>query len=595
VFDGRVDNRQELYEQLGLPYPLETLPDSRLVFEAWKALGRRALKRLLGEFSFAVWDEKQQELYIARDALGVRPLYYAHTSRFLAFASQIKGLRDLPGINLKVDETWVADYLTLSHFDREVTIHQGIKRLPGGHCLTVQPSSGKIQIERYWRLEPVRGVDLRTAKDCHMHFRGVLEEAVRCRMRDTGPLATLLSGGLDSSAVTSLAYPIAEKRGQQIHAFSSVLPEGYPGPEIDERSHILRMLDRYSKLIWTPVYADGKDILSDLDRMILLFGQPTRDAFHYRLLAMLDSAKAARARTVLTGMGGDFFASRRVTETAARLLVQLRPQLLLAHYRRERKLSLSPSFIQFCRARLAPPLLGSTRLHQALATLGILDGRPTFALSPGLGRRTGFNDRLRRTQRQLSRNPLRPVLDYEEALASSGSTAQVFEHFAALGIGLGLNLSIPLMDQRIVSAVASYPQEVRHFGSRNRLLLRQAMKGVLPPRIRLRHDKGPFCPDFARRLKQCLLRVDVVERYLTRVPELDSYIDQQAVKTAINNAPEFGVGLYQNVTELVTVWTSVMLAAWMHAETASRAIAPATENTCDISDPTNLAGTLSEP
>jgi asparagine synthase (glutamine-hydrolysing) len=152
VWDGRLFNRGELHTALPAlrSESLSGIADSRIVLESWREWGAECPRKLVGDFAFAVWDARQRQLFLARDRMGMRPLYYVHTARLFAFASQIKGVRDLPGVDRRLDEEWVADYLSLTHLDRENTAYSGIRRLPAAHWMTVS-IEGKVQKQEWQR------------------------------------------------------------------------------------------------------------------------------------------------------------------------------------------------------------------------------------------------------------------------------------------------------------------------------------------------------------------------------------------------------------------------------------------------------------
>nr|WP_301334355.1 asparagine synthetase B [Solimonas sp. SE-A11] len=564
VFDGRLDNRADLHRRLQIDKPLAGLPDSYLVLAAWKHWGRDAPAQLLGDFCFAVWHPERQTLFLARDPLGVRPLYYSLTDRHFAFASQAKGLYRLPGVDLRVDERWVADFLTLTHSDREITIHQGIRRLPGGHWMQLDTSGADHQIERYWRLAAPAGGIPRTARECSQHFRGLLTEAVACRMRGAGPVASLLSGGLDSSTVTALAYPQAMAADRPMHAFSSVLPEGHTGPEQDERWYIEAFLAKYPAVRWTPLSDDGGDPLTGIEKIVEILGQPCRDAFHRRFQVLLDGVRETGARTLLTGFGGDHFASRRVTGTSVRLLLQLRWRSLVGQYRREKKRGLVAGPLAFGRSGLLKPLLRDTAFHRGLAKAGAAprEQEPLLALSRTLGRRVGVHRRLRGNSHSLSRHPLRNAVACEESVALSGSLAQAMEYFASLGYAWGIRIEMPLLDCRIIQAVAAYPLEAREFGTWNRLLMRQGAKGLLPPRIRLRQDKSPFWPDVASRLRQRLNAEDLEASILDGAADVEKYVDRATLRAAIRDVSE-GTAARGGIHQIAAISSAAQLAIFL--------------------------------
>ena len=198
--DIELHNRADLVESLGAP---EFHTDSQLVLEAFSKWGDSCADHLLGEFSFAIWDEHRQRLYCCRDHAGQRPFLYHLNSSTFFFATDLLALFALPGVPRRLNASKLAGLGTPSahHAVHEETFHQGILSLPGGSYLVLE--SGRIRIEQYWRPENARIWTPRRPDEAYEALRDLVFQAVECRLPRTGPAVTLLSGGLDSSAVTA--------------------------------------------------------------------------------------------------------------------------------------------------------------------------------------------------------------------------------------------------------------------------------------------------------------------------------------------------------------------------------------------------------
>ena len=202
--DARLDNRSDLIQQLDLA---PNCPDSQIILATYQKWGIRCPEYLLGDFAFALWDARHHRLFCARDPLGVRPFFYYHSPTAFIFSSEIKGLLCLPEVPQRLYEPWIATHLTL--VDCHVpgtTFYQEIYHLLPGHRLILTPQSR--QIETYWQLDPTRQIRLKSDQAYAEAFTEHFTEAVRCRLRTTAPIGTMLSGGLDSSAVTGVAQTL---------------------------------------------------------------------------------------------------------------------------------------------------------------------------------------------------------------------------------------------------------------------------------------------------------------------------------------------------------------------------------------------------
>ncbi|HEY4087306.1 MAG TPA: asparagine synthase-related protein [Bryobacteraceae bacterium] len=214
--DARIDNRDELFHALSAPAPGRTqTPDSSLILLAYERWGVDCVKRLLGDFAFAIWDARERVLFCARDPLGCRPLYYCAGKDTFLFASDIKGV--LAGVRSpRLHEPMLAAHLQMRvYYARKTqTFYENVLTLPAGHTLLL--AGGGLRLNRYWFPEniPVR------SGAAEGELRDLLRQAVECRLRSAFPVAAHLSGGIDSSAVTLQAARLLHAQGRQLAAFS---------------------------------------------------------------------------------------------------------------------------------------------------------------------------------------------------------------------------------------------------------------------------------------------------------------------------------------------------------------------------------------
>ena len=213
--DARIDNRDEVLSQVGLSgFPRDGINDSALILGAYQKWGERCVEHLLGDFAFAIWDKRRQVLFCARDHFGVKPFIYYSCGSLFAFASEIKALLCLPYVPRQLDEMSVGEYLTSTFDDTARTFYKDIHRLPPAHSVTVSKEGTRLR--EYWSLDPSREIRLAGDQEYAEAFRERFTEAVRCRLRSAFPVGSLLSGGLDSSAVTCVARDLLTERGEPV-------------------------------------------------------------------------------------------------------------------------------------------------------------------------------------------------------------------------------------------------------------------------------------------------------------------------------------------------------------------------------------------
>ena len=224
TLDGRIDNRSELRALLdseGSPPRDDT--DAELVLRAYQRWGEECPNRLLGDFAFALWDARKQQLFCARDYVGVKPFYYHRSPSLFAFGSEIRAVLALDAVPRRLNESRLADFLVeeLDREEEESTFYQDVQRLPAGHSLTISP--GGFHLRDYWELKAPPPLKLGSLREYGEAFREIFVDAVRCRLRSTHPVGSTLSGGIDSSSVVcTIRELLATELKEPLHTISLV-------------------------------------------------------------------------------------------------------------------------------------------------------------------------------------------------------------------------------------------------------------------------------------------------------------------------------------------------------------------------------------
>ncbi len=201
IYNGEIYNYREIKEELSAKgHTFKTNSDAEVILHLYEDVQERCLDRLWGMFAFAIWDEHNQLLFLARDRIGKKPVYFAELPDSFLFASELKSLLMEPSLERGVSEEAIHDYLTFQYVPYPDTIFKSIKKLPPGHYLVY--NCGKAVIRQYWDLhyEPKREITFEKAKE---ETLALLEDAVKIRLESEVPLGAFLSGGIDSSAIVA--------------------------------------------------------------------------------------------------------------------------------------------------------------------------------------------------------------------------------------------------------------------------------------------------------------------------------------------------------------------------------------------------------
>jgi asparagine synthase (glutamine-hydrolysing) len=208
VFNGEIYNFQELREGLlKKGHIFRTKTDTEVIVHLYEEYGEAGIEALRGMFAFAIWDQNQKKLLLARDRIGIKPLYYGLTSRSLVFGSEIKAILQDPEVKREVLPSTIDRFLTFGYLPGEETLLRGIYKLPPGSLMMVK--NGKTEIKQYWDLH--FSSSSVTLNDAEEQLREILEQSVRLHMISDVPVGFLLSGGVDSTAMLSLASRMTDR------------------------------------------------------------------------------------------------------------------------------------------------------------------------------------------------------------------------------------------------------------------------------------------------------------------------------------------------------------------------------------------------
>ncbi|MEO7332244.1 MAG: asparagine synthase (glutamine-hydrolyzing), partial [Minicystis sp.] len=294
VYNGEIYNHASIRGELSsLGERFHGSSDTEVLLKAYVRWGKRCLDRLRGMFAFAVWDNVEQRLFLARDRLGIKPLYYTERGRGLAFASEVRTLMATSAAARRLSAPAVASYFAFGAVSGPAAILEGVQALPPAHLLEMD-ARGNIHVERYWELplEPSPGA---TFLDEVRQIQPILQEAVRLRLIADVPVGIFLSGGIDSSVLTALA---SVPGGAPVHTFTVTFDEARysEAPYAAEVARLYRCSHQQVHLSAARAAQEISGALEALD-------QPSSDGVNTWFVSK--AARAAGLSVALSGLGGD--------------------------------------------------------------------------------------------------------------------------------------------------------------------------------------------------------------------------------------------------------------------------------------------------
>jgi asparagine synthase (glutamine-hydrolysing) len=300
VFNGEIYNYIELRQELiGLGRRFTTKTDTEVLLQAYEAFGEKCLEKLNGMFAFAVYDTKRNSLFLARDHVGIKPLYYCRCGTTLYFASEIKALKIVPGIRLTTDKQSLFEYLCFNRTDiRDETFYNEIKRIPKGSYAVYE--SGEMKLHQWWdatTFANINNIDneetvLRTVHD-------ILVSAVAMQMQSDVPVGSCLSGGLDSSILVGLIY----KNFPALNGYKT-FTASFPGYSIDETSYVDTLNRKYPFSNFKTFPSAGR-AFDSLRNFVYSNDEPTTFPSFYSQYEVMKLAHENGITVLIDGQGGD--------------------------------------------------------------------------------------------------------------------------------------------------------------------------------------------------------------------------------------------------------------------------------------------------
>ena len=492
VFNGEIYNFQTLIPELArLGHTFRTKSDTEVIVHAWEAWGESCVERFRGMFAFALWDRDRETLFLARDRLGVKPVYYAVLpDGMLLFGSELKALLAHGGLARDLDPHAVEEYFALGYVPEPRTIFAAAAKLPPAHTLTVRRGQPMPLPKEYWDVRFTLANRL-SERDACAELIARLEESVRLRLISEVPLGAFLSGGVDSSAVVATMAAVSTN---PVNTCSIAFSD----PAFDESAYAKRVADRYRTQHFVDrVESDDFDLI---DRLAAVYDEPYADSSAIPTYRVCELARR-HVTVALSGDGGDesFGGYRRYRLHL--MEEKLRTSLPLAVRR--------PVFgllgCLYPKADWAPRVFRAKTTFEALARDPVQAYFHSMSIMRDTMRARLFSDRFRARlggysalevfRRHAARanhdDPLALVqyLDLKTYLVGDINTK-----VDRASMAHALEVREPLMDHHLVEWLATLPSSLKIRGGEQKYFFKRAMEPKLPHEILYRPKMGFAVP-----------------------------------------------------------------------------------------------------
>jgi len=296
VFNGEIYNFREVRERLvACGHLFKTQSDTETILHAYEEFGEDCVNHLFGMFAFAIYDTRERQIFLARDRVGEKPLYYTKTKDRFIFASELKSILALANIPRKIDKIALTQFLTLTYIPAPRSIFEGIYKLPAAHTLSVS-ENGEISSREYWDVASLREEQIDDYGECKLRLRETLFSSVeKCMISDV-PVGTFLSGGIDSTIITGIAAKISKT---PVETFTIGLRE-----KSDDESPLAKITSQFHGTKHHVHVIGDEDLRGNIATILEHMDEPFADS---SIIPTYTVSKMARERVkvILTGDSGD--------------------------------------------------------------------------------------------------------------------------------------------------------------------------------------------------------------------------------------------------------------------------------------------------
>jgi asparagine synthase (glutamine-hydrolysing) len=563
IFNGEIYNYQSLIPELqALGHTFRTRSDTEVIVHAWEAWGEKCVERFRGMFAFALWDRNSETLFLARDRLGVKPMFYALLpDGHLVFGSELKTIALNPKLDRTIDVCGVEEYFALGYVAEPRTIYKSVKKLPPGHLLVARRGQPFPESKEYWDVKFTLGSKI-TLADAKAELQHRLEESVRLRMISEVPLGAFLSGGVDSSAVVATMARVSA-------APVTTCSISFDDPKFDETVFAQEVATQYKTNHHVElVKSDDFDLI---DHLAALYDEPYADSSAIPTYRVCQLARK-HVTVALSGDGGDesFGGYRRyrlhMGEEKLRSLLPLglRRPLFGLLGRMYPKADWAPRMF---RAKTTFEAIARDSVEAYLSSVSIVrDAQRNDLFSRNLATQLGgykANEVFaRHAMRAQTDDPLALIqyLDLKTYLVGDINTK-----VDRASMAHSLEVREPLMDHPLVEWLATLPSSLKISEGQGKYLFKKTMESQLSQDILYRPKMG-FAVPLARwfrgplreRVRDALLGDALSDTGLFNRKALEHMIDAHQSGQRDYSAP---------------LWTTLMFEAFVRGQTAAQASA----------------------
>ena len=491
VFNGEIYNYIELREDLKKKgHTFQTSSDTEVILHLYTEYENDFVNRMNGMFAFIIYDKNKNEIFIARDHFGIKPLYWYHDDQLIAFGSEIKALLAHPDINAEADTDHLYEYLTFQFIMGEGTMFKNIYKILPGHYIIIKLDNYDIKSNNYW--QPNFKVDqFHTEEYFITKLQDILEETVSQQLRSDVPLGTYLSGGIDSSLVTIMASKLLNK---PIKSFSGAFKEGAEFNELE----YARIAAKTANAELFEIFPTEQEFIDLIPNLIYHLDEPVAGPglFPQYIVSRLASK---HVKVILGGQGGDEIFGGYTRYIVAYLEQALKGAIFESNEEAEHIVSLESILPNLPSLKQYIPMIKSfwregafeemdSRYFHLINRMGATADffQPDFVKSRNHEQIfSKFSHHFNNAETKSYFNKM----THFDMVASLPGLLQVEDR---VSMSVSIESRVPLLDRRIVDLISTMPAGMKFKGGEMKYLLKKTIKDIMPPEIMNRKDKMGF-------------------------------------------------------------------------------------------------------
>lgn len=492
VFNGEIYNYRELMAELtALGHVFRTRCDTEVIVHAWEQWGEACVSHLRGMFAFGVWDRNQKTLFLARDHIGVKPMFYALLpDGYFVFGSELKSLMTFPNLSRQLNPQAVEDYFAYGYIPEPKTIFHDAFKLSPGHTITLKIGDTQVTQKRYWDL-PFKALPALSEAEASEELIQRLRESVKSQMESEVPLGAFLSGGVDSSAVVAM---MAEQNPEQVNTCSI----GFNDPQYDESSFATEVAKKFKTRHFSETV--DTDDYGLIDTLAALYDEPYADSSAIPTYRVCQLARK-RVTVALSGDGGDenFAGYRRHRYAMAEQKVRSLMPLAV------RKPLFGTLGKLYPKADWAPRVFRAKTTFEALARDLVEGYFHGVSIMPDRVRDQLFSPRFRK---DLQGYQAIEVMRGHAAQAPTDDPLSLIQYIDfktylpgdiltkvdRASMAHSLEVRVPLLDHQLVEWISGLPSSIKLRGGEGKYIFKKALEPHLPHDVLYRPKMGFSIP-----------------------------------------------------------------------------------------------------